>query len=186
LHIVSVGRISKEKGFDIAIQIMKKIHIIGYNNVKLSIIGSGILSDTIEKLIEENNLQYFIKIIPYMTQKQLINKYSLSDIFLLCSRKTENSEETQGIVIQEAQATQLPVVVSNIGGISEGIMDGQTGFLCEEDNVDDFVKKLLPLFENKELRETLGKAGRDFIINNFNQSKSADKLDFLYKSLHNV
>lgn len=73
-------------------------------------------------------------------------------------------------VIIESQACGVPVLASNVGGISEQIIDGVTGFLAPAMDVDFFVKKLLELF-HFQLYHRMGNAGVEFVHKHFNFDK---------------
>jgi glycosyltransferase involved in cell wall biosynthesis len=70
-----------------------------------------------------------------------------------------------------------PVIATNVGGIPELMKDEETGFLVEKGNAEEWIEKVLLLINDKEKRETMGNAGRNFVENNFNWDKIAK--DFL-------
>jgi phosphatidylinositol alpha-1,6-mannosyltransferase len=69
-----------------------------------------------------------------------------------------------GIVYLEAAATQLPVLAGNSGGAVEAVIPGVTGELVDKNNLFAEIHKLL---SSKQIREDYGRAGRNWIIQNF-------------------
>ena len=70
-----------------------------------------------------------------------------------------------------------PVVATNVGGIPELMIDGETGYLVEKDNADDLFKKLSKLIIDQEKAKEMGKEGKKFVTKNFNWDKICN--DFL-------
>ena len=75
--------------------------------------------------------------------------------------------------LKEAQLMEKPVVVTNVGGNPEMMVDKKTGFLVEEGNVDDLFEKLSILLKNKEMSLEKGSNGKKFIEENFSMDASA-------------
>ena len=84
-----------------------------------------------------------------------------SDLFVFPGIHDKHGRaETQGLVLQEAQAMELPVIVSDVGGMKYGMINDITGFVVEEKNIAGFVDKIELLIADKELRKEMGKQGR--------------------------
>ena len=88
--------------------------------------------------------------------------------------------ETQGLVIQEAQAMELPVLISDVGGMKFGVIDGETGFVLKEKDLNAFVKKVELLIQDENLARAMGKKGREFVIQNYDSKVLGAKLEKLY------
>jgi glycosyltransferase involved in cell wall biosynthesis len=78
-----------------------------------------------------------------------------TDVFVLASK-----QETLPISILEAMRAGLPVIASNVGGISEEVIDGETGLLVAQGSVAELSGALKRLLGNKTLRAAMGRAGR--------------------------
>jgi glycosyltransferase involved in cell wall biosynthesis len=103
--------------------------------------------------------------------------YSLADILVL---PTITEDEGFGIVLLEAMANGIPVVGSNIGGIPEVIVDGETGFLFEPSNYLDLAEKINILLNNKLLRQKMGQKGQELVKTQFSWTKIASQVKEIY------
>lgn len=71
------------------------------------------------------------------------------------------------LTLLEAQLMEKPVVATNVGGVSELMKDGETGFLVEKGNHKQLIDKITILLEDTKKAKEMGKAGRKFVANNF-------------------
>ena len=77
--------------------------------------------------------------------------------------------------ILEASIMKKPVLATNVGGIPESIQNGKTGYLIEEGNYDEWIKRINELIQDKEKINRMGINGHDFIIKNFLWGKIANE-----------
>ena len=77
------------------------------------------------------------------------------------------------LTLKEAQLMEKPVIATDVGGDKEMMVDGKTGFLVREGNVDDIIDKLTVILSDKRLASELGKEGANFIKEQFNWEKVA-------------
>ncbi len=75
--------------------------------------------------------------------------------------------------ILEASMMEKPVIATNIGGIPELMKDGETGFLVEKGNSEEWIEKLSILIDDKQKRENMGNNGTKFVEENFSWDKIA-------------
>lgn len=183
--LVFCGKLIALKGPDIAIDIAKKLHERGYTQVRLHIIGSGELQAQLEQQVQMINLQQAVVFYNNLTQEAVKSRFEQADVFILPGRKDpENGRaETQGLVIQEAQAMELPVVVSDVGGMKYGLIDGETGFVIPDGNVMDFVAVVKRLIDDAALCKSMGNAGRDYVVSHYDNQILARQLLSIYHSL---
>lgn len=176
--IAFVGRLVDFKGADKIVPVVKLLKRRIDDDFRMLVIGGGPLMSSIQKAVVDNNLGNTVVVKGRLIQSDIIRELSRSHIFLYPGRRDKNGrEENQGLVLQEAQALELPVVCSDIGGMPEGIIDGQTGFLLEENDLEGFVEKLEYLIKNPETARAMGKEGRQFVINKFDTKVLGDKLE---------
>jgi len=85
--------------------------------------------------------------------KDLNNKKSLREGF--------------GLTISEAQWKETPVVASNRGGLPDQIIDNETGFLVEPDDIQGCAEKVITILKDKKLAKDMGKKGKNNVKKNF-------------------
>ena len=153
LIILYVGSLRPIKGVEILI---KAIYLLDkdIDGFKLLIIGNGPQEEYLKNLVIKYELIEKIKFIGRISN-DIIHKYFLaSDIFVLPS-----SSEGFPNVILEAMAAGLPIVASNVCGLSEILKQNENGLLVEPGVPEDLAKSILILLTNNELRSKM-------IINN--------------------
>ena len=94
------------------------------------------------------------------------------DILVNCSRA-----ESFGVVICEASATGLPVIATDVGGVRETLLDGQTGILVPKDDAEALADAMLKLASDPALRQRMGSAGRAFICQRYQWEQCVDKME---------
>jgi glycosyltransferase involved in cell wall biosynthesis len=95
---------------------------------------------------------------------------------------TSNNEGTPVSII-EAQASQLPVISTNVGGVGNVMMDNDTGFIVPKNNARIFADKLLVLIENEVLRMDMGIKGWAFVKERFHFERLVRDMENYYKGL---
>lgn len=143
--IISVGRISHEKGFDMLVKVANELKNVN-NNWKWDIYGDGPEFDKIKRKICEYELQDKVKL---KGQENFIyDKYGGYSMLVLTSYT-----ESFGLVLVEAQVNKLPLVSFDVlTGPAEIISDGENGFLVEPFDVKKMSVKINELLENQQLR----------------------------------
>jgi colanic acid/amylovoran biosynthesis glycosyltransferase len=182
-NIVFCGRLVEVKGPELCLDILKLfIERNPSHNIMLTFIGEGELREKLIDKINLLNLAEKVVLVGAKTPLEILDIYNNSDLFLLPGIHEEKTQiaETQGVVIQEAQSCELPVLVSNIGGMKYGLINGLTGFTIEEKNVICFVEKIEFLFNNENERIQMGKSGRAFVTSNFDSKVITKRLLNLY------
>lgn len=88
--------------------------------------------------------------------------------------------ESFGVAVIEASACETPVVVSNVGGLPEVVIDEVTGFIVEPKHVEQLAEKILILVNDQSLRKQMGAAGRKFVLENYAWEKNVDTMESIY------
>jgi colanic acid/amylovoran biosynthesis glycosyltransferase len=153
--------------------------------LKLVIIGEGILRSTLEELIMEYNISDKVILKGAMSQLEIKEEMNAACMLLMpgiIDSKTQNVE-TQGLVIQEAQAMELPVVISDVGGMKYGVLEGKSGFVIKEADIIGFANIIEQLILDPVTANKMGVAGREFVIANYDNKVINDKLLAIYNSI---
>ncbi len=176
-QITTVARLVKEKNILFTLDVIKRLSENQKINFKYFLVGDGYLAGDIKIKIHELKLENYVIMLGAQSQESIIDILRETDIFLLLSR-----EESFGVVLLEAQAMQVPVVASCVGGIPEAVRDGRTGFLVKDNDIQDAVEKITRLIDHSDLRKQMGQSGRQFVQENFDLKKLSGKLEKIYKT----
>jgi phosphatidylinositol alpha-1,6-mannosyltransferase len=153
----SACRLIYRKGIDLSIEALEHLKDKEW---KYYIAGDGESIDFLINLVNKKGLSEKIKFLGHISDELLNYYYSVCDIFLLPGRYCENDIEGFGIVYLEANLFGKPVIGSRIGGVEDAIIDGVTGLLTENENIDDILEKITILYNDKILRAKLGYQGK--------------------------
>lgn len=183
-EILSIARLVEKKGIRYAIeaiQLLKTAHNIP---VQYTIIGTGPLETELQEMVAQYNLKNEVRFLGAQPQNKIAESLAGIDVFLLPSIvDTKGDTETQGLVLIEAQLMKIPVVATNVGGIPDSVADQESAILVEEKSPVQLAEALLTLYNNKELRHKMGKAGEKFVLDRFNTNSLTQKTICFYKAL---
>jgi starch synthase len=193
-YMLFVGRITRQKGFQ------HLVRAIQFMDREFQIVLCAAAPDTPEMAeemktaVERAQAQRpgIIWINEMVDQQSACELYSHAAVFVCPS-----IYEPFGIINLEAMACETAVVASDVGGIKEVVIDGETGFLLpleqmkespfEAINPEKFARDLAErvneLMGDRQLRERFGKAGRKRVETNFSWSAIAEKTKALYETL---
>ena len=153
-------------------------------NLKFVLIGSGPEEIKVNELIRKYKLEAYIDLKGALNQDDVIYEMRKASIFVLPGITENNGRaETQGLVIQEAQAIGLPVIVSNAGGMKYGLIDLETGYILPEGDINAFAQRIKKLILDPQLADNLGKKGRHYVVENFDSKILGNRLLEIYKEL---
>jgi len=185
VRLLFLGRLVHLKGGLLMIEIFSRLFQKN-QDLELVMIGEGEKRPEIERKIIEYGLNNSVLLKGALLQDQIIDELKSASIYVYPGLFDPifKAGDTQGLVVQEAQAMELPVVCSDIGGIKYGMIDGETGFLIEEGSLDGFVEKIQLLIEQPKLRKEMGKAGREFVQQYFDSKVIGDQLESVYNYIH--
>lgn len=167
IRLLFVGNRTRRKGFDLLPAIMDQLpddYTLFYTSSFQSVQAA----------------QSHPRMIPIGTPDRdgLVAAYQSCDILLFPARV-----EGFGIVAAEAGACGRAVVTTNASALPEVVDDGESGFLCRIDDVDDFADKVRRLGEDAELRREMGLRGREKIVQHFGYDQLAAGLIAVYEAL---
>lgn len=157
--IIFVGRMVKEKGIK---ELLEAFKIVKSQNISLLIIGSlkfGLNSknkfeDELKRIIKEVGKQ--VVCTGYIHQNDLYKYYNISDISVMPSI----FKEPAGMVAIEAQASGIPLIASNVGGLPEYAKEGSSILIdTDECFIENIAKNIDMLINNDELRAEMGEMG---------------------------
>lgn len=181
LVIGLIGRISRWKGQQV---LLRAFHIVNktHKNIKLVYVGSPPLNQEgfLENLYQEINnlsLNNFVKVVPFQNDINLV--WQSIDIAVVPSTEPEPF----GLVAVEAMLAKKPVIGSNHGGLTEIIINDETGFLVEPNNVEALSEAICKLIDNSELRKSFGKKGYQRSIKEFSVDKYVQSFETVFSEM---
>lgn len=178
--IVSIGRLTKMKGFEYLIRALHKIK--DKINFECHIIGEGPLKSALQKLINNLGMQELIFLEGVKDSKSVKAILKQSDLLVVPSIWSDkDGQDGIPVALMEAMASGIPVIASNISGIPELVIDRETGLLVEPKNEQVLAEKMLEVLTDKELQSRLAVAGRRKIETEFNIDKSVGQLVQLFR-----
>ena len=181
--ILSVGRLVDKKGIKYLIMAMVDV-IKEFPHAKLIIGGSGPEKDKLEKLSEDIGVKDNVIFMGYIENSDLPKYYASSDIFVLPSIETKGGDtEGLGVVLLEAMACGTPVIGSNIGGITDIIKDGETGFLAQPENPKDIADIIIDLLSKENTRQIVSENGLIIVQKKFSWDVVTKQFSNIYERL---
>lgn len=155
-RLVSVGRLSPEKGF---IDLLKMFNILhkDYPDWRLDIIGDGVEKDKLEKYIKDHDLEKVVLLHGFRDKEYIDEILQKSAIYLLTSYT-----ESFGIVLIEAMSHGVPCIAfDSAEGARELIQSGKNGYLIKNRCYSAFLKKVEDLINKKSERRKIGRVSRE-------------------------
>jgi glycosyltransferase involved in cell wall biosynthesis len=165
-----------KKGHEYVLKAIKILLDSGLR-IKLILVGDGKRRKYLESLAKRLGISQNIIWLGFQKEPKIY--LSIFDIFLLTSFRVE----TFPVAILEALSMNKPVITTNIGGTSEVIIDGVTGYLIKPKSPTEIAEKIKYLAENREILERLSKNTRQSIVDNFSLSQTIKKTEMLFKEL---
>ena len=174
--IIFVGSVTERKNPELIVKAISEID----GEISLEIIGPTPNKSYLNKLkgsIHNSQHKENILLTPFTALDELIQKYSNANLFILASKS-----EGLGRVVIEAQATACPVLVSSNTGAVDLIIDNETGYIFENDNLNDLKDKIKNIIDNQLYSVQVGVNGKSFVT----QNHTIENFKFGYKKLFDL
>lgn len=171
--ILFVGSLTPRKAPHILLQSMKRI-LREEPNTHLVLIGSGNFSSELKSLAKDLEIEQNVTFTGFIDDKIKTLYYFSSDIFVLPS-----FSEGFGIVLLEASACGLPLVVSNLEVFNTIVKDSYNGLYTETGNEVDLAEKIIYLLQNNSLRLKMGDNSKS-VASNFSWEKVTEETEKVY------
>ena len=149
-YALFIGRLSAEKGLQTLINAWRKLH-----DIPIKIIGDGLLIGEIRSLVEKEGLKW-IEVLGQVSRKRIFSLMKRARFLVFPSE----CYETFGLVVAEAFACGVPVIVSRLGAMAEIVEDGRTGLYFEPGNPKDLTTKVEWAWIHEKEMEVMGREAR--------------------------
>jgi len=184
-----IGRLVPIKNHQLFINAINEVKQKSSKKIRAFIIGDGEEKGQLIELLKRINLDYVEwenhKAVATVTLTSWIKDVDWANAGLDIITLTSLNEGTPVSLI-EAQASNKPIVTTNVGGVENIVLKNETAFITESDNLEQFVSATLKLVEDDELRMEMSKKGWGFVRKEFHYSRLANDMKNLYNSLLNI
>ena len=186
IAISIIGRLVPIKNHTLFLEALKIVSEKTSKKIRAFIIGDGEERQNIESKASELGLSFIDgtksnqKALLTFTSwiKEIDIALSGADIVALTS-----FNEGTPVSLIEAQAANKPIVTTNVGGIENVVLSGQTALLCENNNPNQFAEELLKLIENEEMLASMSEKGWSHVKEKFHYTRLVKDMENLYRSL---
>lgn len=178
--IAIVGRLAPIKNHGLFLDVIENISRRTPKKLAVFIVGDGSEADFIKNRIKLMKLGPTIRIEMTSWIKDIGTFNAGMDIMCL----TSNNEGTPVSLI-EAQAANIPVISTDVGGVRDVIDDGVTGFVVPRKSIVEFAEKLLLLIEDEKKREKMSQNGWNFVEHKFHYTTLVSNVEAYYRKLLN-
>ncbi len=178
--LVSVGRLVHRKGQDTLVEALPLI-LKEIPDAHLMFVGEGPRKKFMQQRAEKLGVSSHITFIGRIHYQDLPKYICVGDIFAMPSRSRLAGLEVEGlgIVYLEASACGLPVLGGLSGGAPDAVIDGQTGLVVDGTSPQAVARAAVHLLHNDELALELGMRGRQWIIDEWQWQKWAERFNTL-------
>jgi glycosyltransferase involved in cell wall biosynthesis len=153
LKLLYVGRVSKEKNLELLGRTYKQL-IQTHDHLHLVVVGDGPYLEEMRREMAETPCLFT----GYLEGEDLAAVFASGDLFLFPS-----TTDTFGNVVLEAQASGLPVIVTDSGGPQENVLHGKTGLIVPAHDEEAFYQAVDELVSHPERLPEMGRAARDYV-----------------------
>lgn len=171
-----VGRLGKEKNIDFLLDVFANLKEKAKMPLKFILVGDGPYKEELQKKAEDLGIREYLIFAGYVSRDEIVSYYREANAFIFASKT-----ETQGLVILEAMAANIPVVAVKASGVEDMIKNNYSGILTKE-NVKEFTDKLLYVLTNDKFREKIVDNASE-VSEEFSPARTFRKMFVLYEDL---
>ena len=174
--VIFVGRIHPQKGLVYLLEALSRVKKEP-NTFEVHLIGTGELEAELQERSKILGLDKIVKFRGKIYGDDLIKEYKSAHLFVLPSLY-----EGQPLTLLEAWAAKLPVIVTDVGGNKDFVIEGENGYIIPAKDVNKLADTLLKAIKNKELSK-MGEKGYELVKNNYGWEKMGKMVYEVYKEL---
>ncbi|RDY25013.1 glycosyltransferase family 4 protein [Romboutsia maritimum] len=148
--------------------------------IVLKIAGSGSQMDNLLNLTKELGIDKDVDFLGRLPLDEVSKTFNTFDIAVFPSLR-----ESFGVAALEAQACEIPAIVTNVGGHPEVVLNNKSGIIVESENEEQLKDAIIKLLENQDLRNNMGKTGRKFVKENYEVNLNFNDIEKIYENIIN-
>jgi phosphatidylinositol alpha-1,6-mannosyltransferase len=172
--VLSVARLVTRKGLDTALRALPAV-LRQWPALTYVILGDGPDYSRLAKLAGELGVTPNVRFIARAT-RPLPDYYNACDLFVMPAREEPGDIEGFGLVFLEAGACGKPAIGARAGGVTDAILDGETGMLVPPDDPEALARAMSELLRDPEQRAALGRAARERILRECTWDHATDRI----------
>lgn len=172
--LLSVGRLSRRKGFDQVIRCMQRL-LPHHPQLHYAIIGIGEDQHYLEKLASECGVESRVHLLGHVSVNDLPRWYNAADIFVMPNREIDGDTEGFGMVFIEASACGTPVVAGMAGGTASSVNEGVSGHRVDGNSMNDIAACVSRLLQDRAMLARMGLEGRNWVADGFSWDSVANR-----------
>ena len=171
--IAIIGRLSPVKNHSFFLEVIANLHARTTKKIKVFIVGDGEERDRIQQ--KKDDLCPTAPILFTSWIKDIASFNQGMDIICL----TSHNEGTPVSLI-EAQACNVAVISTDVGGVRDIVDDGNTGYICPTNDLENYANKLLKLVEEENIRQKMSQNGWSFVEDKFGYQRLIKETEKYY------
>jgi glycosyltransferase involved in cell wall biosynthesis len=181
--IGAAGRFDKVKGLSTLLESFKRLSA-AHPECLLRMAGGGGNDGGLQEKAKGLGIADRVEFLGWVQRRDLPSFYQSLDLFVLPSTLLSGGiTEALGMVVVEAQACSVPVVSTNVGGIPEAVLPGESAALVPPDDAEALGGAIERLVEDGPLRLEMGRSGRENVLRKFDLRKQSEAIASCYKEL---
>jgi len=174
-----LDRYHKYKGLDVLLRAFKLV--LEEVDTTLTVGGSGELLDHYKKMARDLDIEDNVRFVGYIPEEDLPKYYKNSKLFVLPSLSSE--QEGFGMVLLEAMASGLPVVTTDVVGVSDEILNRECGIVLDETSVKKISNAIVKVLTQEDKAVRMGKRGRELVEKKFDWEKIGKETIEIYEEV---
>lgn len=178
-RLLCLGRLVYDKGFDLVLTAFASI-IKRFPGLRLIIASDGPARPALKRQAAELGLADVVDFIGWVESNKMPDLLNSATMVVMPSRVVEGF----GFVAMEAAMMGRPVVATRSGGLTEVVVDGQTGLLVDRGNSAAFADAIAYILDHPEVAKTMGQTARARALATFRWEQHIDAFDALYRQLN--
>ena len=172
--ILSVGRLSRRKGFDQVVKVLPSLLKSGLD-VKYALIGIGEDEQYLKDLAIQFDVEDRVHFLGHVDAIDLPRWYNVCDTFAMPNREINGDTEGFGLVFLEAAACGKPSIAGLAGGTGSAVLDGETGIRVDGDSLEQITEELKKLLADDSYRMKLGDHAMNRALADFSWEAVAER-----------
>jgi glycosyltransferase involved in cell wall biosynthesis len=178
IAIAIVGRLAPIKNHKMFLDAIEIVASKTDKKIVVYIVGDGAERTTIEQQIQHMATKDSCRIVMTSWITDIASFNAAIDIICL----TSNNEGTPVSLI-EAQAANIPIVATDVGGVRDVVLADETAFMVPKNDTTSFAEKLLMLIDDEKIRHKMSQNGWNFVKAHFDYTSLVQNMELYYKDL---